>query len=210
MSFGRLAVAVSLSALAFAGCGDATVETDSVESEIKKSGEASGVAVSKVECPDDIKAKKGSRVECDVTIEGAAAPVKVGVVQVDDDGRFNIEFPDAGAAEAGEEEATEEDAGAESGDDEQAITELLQAASAEPASLCSPEVATEQFIEQLGGEEGCLAASEGEEPTEIEVLSVEVDGDTATATTSDPDTGETTLNLVRGEDGGWLIDGGAE
>ena len=75
----------------FAACGEKTLESGSAEEEIsEKYSELSGEKVDKVECPDDMKAKKGEKYECTLTdSKGDEKPVDLEMT--DDDGRFEFE-----------------------------------------------------------------------------------------------------------------------
>jgi hypothetical protein len=83
---------VVLAAVAFAGCGEdeepgaattttqppAKVDTASVEKGIKQQLSTPEAQVTKVKCPDDVKAKQGATFKCSVTwSNGAAGKVKV-------------------------------------------------------------------------------------------------------------------------------------
>ena len=75
----------------FAACGEKTLEAGSAEKEIsEKLVELRGVKPKKVECPDDMKAKKGEKYECTLTApNGDELPVEL--TMADDDGKFEFE-----------------------------------------------------------------------------------------------------------------------
>ena len=88
MSRGLGAVAALAGSLALvgAGCGTKTLNTDNVETEIKRGlTEQTGTNVKSVDCPDDVEAKKGENFECEATSD-AGQKQRVKVTQLDDDG----------------------------------------------------------------------------------------------------------------------------
>ena len=80
-----LALAVSLAA-----CGDKTLDTADAEDEISdKLQEQGRPKPDKVECPDDMTAKKGKTYTCKLTAGDDELDVKL--TMLDDDGRFEFE-----------------------------------------------------------------------------------------------------------------------
>jgi hypothetical protein len=78
-------------ALALAGCGDKKLDTDKLESKIKDGiQKQAGVRVKSVDCPGDVKVKKGDTFNCKATTSsGQTANVKV--TQQDDEGNVNYQ-----------------------------------------------------------------------------------------------------------------------
>ena len=69
-----------------AGCGQSTLDTSRLESQIKQTlSERTGFPIKSVSCPSDVKAKKGDRFRCTVTT-GRNEEVAVNVHQDDDQG----------------------------------------------------------------------------------------------------------------------------
>ena len=91
--------------------------------------------------------------------------------------------------------------------DEEQIKSIISDATDDPASIC--DNASKALLEQLGGEEQCKEASKAEEgadadgDVEVEVKSVKVDGDEATADITDKE-GSQTISFVK-EDGDWKL-----
>ncbi|HEX8052630.1 MAG TPA: DUF4333 domain-containing protein [Thermoleophilaceae bacterium] len=88
---GAAAAALACAALGvFAGCGEATLDSKSAEDQITEKSKAQGLEVKSVDCPDDIKAKKGEKGTCELTTAaGDKADVKL--TMLDDDGKFEFE-----------------------------------------------------------------------------------------------------------------------
>jgi uncharacterized lipoprotein len=89
----RLATAVlaCLVAVAIAACGEKTVDTADAEDEISDQLTAQGRPKPKdVECPDDMKAKKGEKYTCKLTAPNGDE-VNVNLTMLDDDGKFRFE-----------------------------------------------------------------------------------------------------------------------
>ena len=92
MAPSRLLLSLSAAAaLAVAGCGDKKLDTDKLEGKIKDGiQKQAGVKVKTVDCPGDIKVKKGDTFNCKATTtSGQDANVKV--TQQDDDGNVNYQ-----------------------------------------------------------------------------------------------------------------------
>jgi hypothetical protein len=88
---GAAAAALACAALGvLAGCGEKTLEKDSAESEITDKLKDQGLTAKSVECPDDMKAKKGEVHECDLTAPNGEK-LKVKLTMLDDDGKFRFE-----------------------------------------------------------------------------------------------------------------------
>ncbi len=87
--------AALVAVIALAGC-EKSLETDSIEPQIKDTLTAQGLKVSSVDCPGDVTAKKGEKFECEVkTSDGETT--KVEVTQTDDDGRVTYQPADVQA-----------------------------------------------------------------------------------------------------------------
>ena len=78
-------------ALAVAGCGDKKLDTGKLEGKIKDGiQKQAGVKIRTVECPGDVKVKKGDTFNCKATTRsGQTASVKV--TQQDDEGNVNYQ-----------------------------------------------------------------------------------------------------------------------
>ena len=78
-------------ALVAAGCGDKKLDTGKLEGKIKEGIEKqAGVKIKSVDCPDDVKVKKGDNFNCKATTtSGQTANVKV--TQRDDEGNVNYQ-----------------------------------------------------------------------------------------------------------------------
>ena len=95
MRASRALLAAAAVSIAFAGCGDKTIDESKAESEIAKGVERQTQARDvKVNCPSDVKAKKGDTFDCDLTAAGGQK-AKVNVTQQDDDGnvRWRLATP---------------------------------------------------------------------------------------------------------------------
>jgi len=69
-----------------AGCGDRTLDTSRLETQIGKTlGNRTGFRITTVDCPNNVKAEKGKRFSCTVTTSRNER-VAVNVVQDDDQG----------------------------------------------------------------------------------------------------------------------------
>ena len=69
-----------------AGCGDRTLDTSRLETQIGKTlADRTGFRITTVDCPNDVKAKKGGRFTCSITTSRSERVV-VNVVQDDDQG----------------------------------------------------------------------------------------------------------------------------
>lgn len=79
----------ALMAALVGGCGERTLNTDSIEPTIKDTIERSGAKVSEVDCPGDVTAKKGDSFDCRVALEGGST-VTVMVTQTDDQGKVKF------------------------------------------------------------------------------------------------------------------------
>ena len=88
MSLRRL-VSIALAAcflLLLAACGSKTIDTGKAESEISKGvAQQTGAKGVKVDCPDDVDAKKGDTFDCNLTASGGQK-AKIKVTQQDDEG----------------------------------------------------------------------------------------------------------------------------
>ena len=83
-------LAACAAAAGLAACGEKTLDTADAEDEIKEKVVGLGVSnPDKVECPDDMKAKKGEEYTCTVTAEGGRE-VKVNLTMTNDDGAFTF------------------------------------------------------------------------------------------------------------------------
>jgi Domain of unknown function (DUF4333) len=78
-------------ALGVTGCGDKKLDTKKLEGKIKDGIEKqAGVKIKSVDCPGDVKVKKGDTFNCKATTEkGQSANVKV--TQQDDKGNVNYQ-----------------------------------------------------------------------------------------------------------------------
>jgi len=79
-------------ALALAGCGDKKLDTDKLEGKIQDGIEkqVSGVKIKSIDCPNNVKVKKGDTFNCKATTNsGQTANVKV--TQQDDKGNVNYQ-----------------------------------------------------------------------------------------------------------------------
>ena len=78
-------------ALGVAGCGDKKLDTGKLEGKIKDGiQKQAGVKIKSVDCPDDVKVKKGDTFNCKATTQtGQSANVKV--TQQDDKGNVNYQ-----------------------------------------------------------------------------------------------------------------------
>jgi Domain of unknown function (DUF4333) len=86
---GRITMAALLACAALAaGCGEETVDTADLESQIESDlTESAGVAPESVVCPDDIPLEQGEPFECTVTAPNGDEVVFEGEL-TDDDGSF--------------------------------------------------------------------------------------------------------------------------
>ena len=78
--------AACLSVVLLAGCGDRTLDTSRLETQIAKTlSERTGRPITTVDCPNDVQAKKGGQFACTVTTSRNES-VRVNVTQDDDQG----------------------------------------------------------------------------------------------------------------------------
>ena len=87
-----IAAALAIAAMgALAACGEKTLDTKDAEEEIADKIEAQrNVRPKSIECPDDMKAKKGETYTCKLTApNGDELDVKLEML--DDDGKFQFE-----------------------------------------------------------------------------------------------------------------------
>jgi hypothetical protein len=94
MARARYLLVAAISVLA-TGCGDSTLDSDKLESEIAPGvEEQTGTRDVEVTCPADIEAEEGGEFECGLTAEGGIE-AKVVVTQEDDDGnvRWRVARP---------------------------------------------------------------------------------------------------------------------
>jgi uncharacterized protein DUF4333 len=92
----RPRIALTLAALALAvplaACGTETIDTGKVEDEVVKGIENQTDAENvKVDCPDDVEAKKGDTFECEVSAAKSRGAT-VSVEQTSDDGHIRWEL----------------------------------------------------------------------------------------------------------------------
>jgi hypothetical protein len=93
--------------------------------------------------------------------------------------------------------------------DEDQIKDIINGVSENAETIC--DKSTDRLLEeQLGGDkEECkkqaAEAEEGDADGDVKDLEVKVDGDKATATFTDNDGDDNTVDLVK-EDGDWMID----
>jgi hypothetical protein len=90
MSSFRVAAAALAAAFALAACGEKTLNSEDAEKKIADTvEEQTGKRPENVECPADMKAKKGRTYDCKVFLErGNQATAKL--TMVNDEGRFSI------------------------------------------------------------------------------------------------------------------------
>ncbi len=96
MKIGRAAAAVALASLALgaAACGEEVVNQDEVEDQVKSLvAREAGEEPKEVDCPDDLKAEKGTKMRCKlVTKDGEELGAQVTVTSVDGDkANFSVE-----------------------------------------------------------------------------------------------------------------------
>ena len=86
-----LAPLLAVGAISLAGCGEKKLDTAKLEGRIKDGIEKqAGVKMRGVDCPDDVKVKKGDTFNCRATTtSGQTAMVKV--TQQDDEGNVNYQ-----------------------------------------------------------------------------------------------------------------------
>ena len=89
----RYALALAaVSTAVLTGCST-TLDADKAETEIAKAVRVqAGVPVKSVECPEDVKAKKGDKFTCTVTAKDGTSG-KVNVTQKDDEGNIAFDAP---------------------------------------------------------------------------------------------------------------------
>ncbi|PTL59055.1 DUF4333 domain-containing protein [Paraconexibacter algicola] len=93
-----LLATVALVPLGLAGCGEATVDADKIESEIRTGFESQvpGAKVASIDCDEDIPGTKGSRGACRMTRDGdVRLLVSVTVTSEEDDGRIRWQVTSA-------------------------------------------------------------------------------------------------------------------
>jgi hypothetical protein len=90
--------------------------------------------------------------------------------------------------------------------DSDQIRDIVEQGSSDPKSVCSN--LTDQGLKDLGGKDACekLAGSQDNTDPDVEINSIEVDGDKATAKVTGKD-GAQTIRFVK-EDGDWRVSPG--
>ncbi|PRZ41973.1 uncharacterized protein DUF4333 [Antricoccus suffuscus] len=79
----RLAVFATVPLLALAGCSK-TVDKDDLEKEVKSALESqAGIPDATVQCADDLEAKKGATVKCELEAKGSKGTATIEVKSVD-------------------------------------------------------------------------------------------------------------------------------
>jgi hypothetical protein len=82
---------LAVGAFAVAGCGDKKLDTGKLEGKIKDGIEKqAGVKIKSVDCPGDVKVKKGDTFNCKATTNSGQS-AKVKVTQQDDKGNVNYQ-----------------------------------------------------------------------------------------------------------------------
>ena len=84
--------AALVAVVALAGC-EKTLETDSIEPQIKDTLTKQGLKVGSVDCPGDVTAKKDDKFECDVKMSDGET-IKIEVTQTDDEGQVTYQPAD--------------------------------------------------------------------------------------------------------------------
>ncbi|MBA2505581.1 MAG: DUF4333 domain-containing protein [Thermoleophilaceae bacterium] len=85
-----LFVLAAVAALALAGCAS-TLDSADAEKQISSSLEKqTRQKPKKVDCPEDIDAKKGTKFDCTVTAQDGST-IRVNAATTDDDGKFTYE-----------------------------------------------------------------------------------------------------------------------
>jgi hypothetical protein len=87
--------------------------------------------------------------------------------------------------------------------DEDQITDIIKAGGKDPATIC--DHLTTGGLDALGGKAKCvqLAKQQGSKDRNVDIKSLKVDGDKATAEIESKD-GKNTVRFVK-EDGGWKV-----
>jgi hypothetical protein len=90
---GIVLAAAPASALLFAACGQKTLDSNELETELSSQlGMQAGVRPRSVACPDDIEAERGRKFDCTLTAPNGET-VRVEVTLTNDDGGFRARVP---------------------------------------------------------------------------------------------------------------------
>ena len=84
----RRALPILIAAVALAGCGGKTIDADEVEDLIRE-GSANERVIESITCPEDVKAGKGDRFECEIEITDGSEEA-VTIEQLDDEGSVRV------------------------------------------------------------------------------------------------------------------------
>jgi uncharacterized protein DUF4333 len=170
-------------AIAFAACGDETIDSGKLEQDIKGDVEREGLVLDDVSCPSP-EVQEGDTFECTVTVKGEERKLEVrqrANQAVGYDLTPLLEFTSGGDA----------------GGDEASVRFVIDALNADATALC--DYATDRFRRKLGGDDcGKRAIESYDRPMRDYV--VVVSGNTATAKGDGR-----TVTLRRQRDGSWLI-----
>lgn len=94
--FSIAVVAATLPLMALTGCTGSVPKSDVETTIADKLEEQTGQRPETVECPEDLEAKEGATMRCELRDSGIKLGVKVNVTEVDGDkAKFDIEVDDA-------------------------------------------------------------------------------------------------------------------
>ena len=172
-------------ALAVTACGETTIDTGRLESDITEDAEREGLVLDDVECPSR-EVEEGDRFECTVTVKGEERKLEV-VQRADEAVAYDLT------------PLLEFTAGSDAGGDEASVRFVIDAVNRDVTALC--DYATNAYRRKLGGD-SCAKKVIKAYDKPMRDYEVTTDGDRATASG-----GGRTVNLERQRDGSWLIVG---
>jgi hypothetical protein len=182
----RLLAPAAILVLAFAGCGETTIDGGALENEIVADAEREGLVLDGAECPSP-DAEEGDTFECTVVVKGEERTLEV--VQRNDDG--NVEY------ELGP--LLDSSAGSDAGGDEASVRFVVDAVNRDVTALC--DYSTPALRRKLARDRNCANEVLAEyDDGVLDEYEVEVEGDEAAAADA-----RRTIALERRANGSWLI-----
>ena len=170
--------------LAFAGCGETTIDSGKLEADIEEEAAEQGLVLDDVDCPSP-EVDEGEKFDCTVTVKGEERELEV--TQRTDEGSVGYDLTPL----------LESSAGSDAGGDEASVRFVIDAVNRDPTALC--DYATAKYRRELGGSR-CAQRVIARYGAPMRDYDVAVDGDRATVTA-----GEQTVTVERQPDGSWLI-----
>ena len=172
-------------ALTVTACGETTIDSGRLESDITEDAEREGLVLDAVDCPSP-EVDEGDRFECTVTVKGEDRKLEV-VQRADERVAYDLT------------PLLEFTAGSDAGGDEASVRFVIDAVNSDVTALC--DYATNRYRRELGGE-SCAKKVIKTYDEPMRDYEVTTEGDRATASG-----GGRIVKLERQPDGSWLIVG---